>query len=152
MLKLFVVSLLLFLAAVPPALASTGIRLSGPIDRAVPAGEDTPPLDLFEEHIDRRRAEARREARERRRRKARRAAAVAVPPHLQAIAACESGGNPRAISANGTYRGKYQFSVETWQGVGGKGDPAAAPEAEQDRRAAMLYARSGPGQWPVCGA
>ncbi len=75
-----------------------------------------------------------------------------VPPHLQAIAACESGGDPRAIGGGGLYRGKYQFSVATWQGVGGSGDPAAASEAEQDLRAAILYERSGPGQWPVCGA
>jgi soluble lytic murein transglycosylase-like protein len=74
-----------------------------------------------------------------------------VPPHLAAIARCESGGNPRAISAGGTYRGKYQFSFATWRSVGGKGDPAQASEAEQDRRAAILYKRDGPGQWPVCG-
>ncbi|HYI98092.1 MAG TPA: transglycosylase family protein [Thermoleophilaceae bacterium] len=78
-------------------------------------------------------------------------ARVAVPPQLQAIAACESGGNPQAVDASGTYYGKYQFSMETWAGVGGSGSPAAASEAEQDRRAAMLYARSGAGQWPVCG-
>jgi soluble lytic murein transglycosylase-like protein len=78
--------------------------------------------------------------------------AVGIPPQLEAIAACESGSNPRAVSASGTYRGKYQFSTATWAAVGGKGDPAAAPEAEQDKRAAMLYARSGPGQWPVCGS
>ena len=35
--------------------------------------------------------------------------------------------------------------------VGGSGDPAAAPEPEQDRRAAVLLARSGRSQWPVCG-
>jgi len=75
---------------------------------------------------------------------------VAVPAHLQAIAQCESGGDPTAIGGGGLYRGKYQFSVATWQAVGGKGDPAAAPEAEQDRRAIVLYERSGPGQWPVC--
>lgn len=74
-----------------------------------------------------------------------------VPSHLQAIAACESGGDPRAVDASGTYYGKYQFSMQTWAGVGGSGSPAAASEAEQDRRAAMLYERSGPGQWPVCG-
>ncbi len=77
---------------------------------------------------------------------------VAVPSHLQAIAQCESGGDPTAIGGGGLYRGKYQFSVATWQAVGGSGDPAAAPEAEQDRRAIMLYEQSGPGQWPVCGA
>jgi hypothetical protein len=77
---------------------------------------------------------------------------VAVPPHLEAIAQCESGGDPTAIGGGGLYRGKYQFSVATWQAVGGAGDPAAAPEAEQDKRAAILYERSGPGQWPVCGA
>jgi septal ring factor EnvC (AmiA/AmiB activator) len=70
---------------------------------------------------------------------------------LERIAQCESGGDPRAVSASGQYRGKYQFDQGTWEGVGGTGDPAAAPEAEQDRRAAMLYARSGPAPWPVCG-
>jgi len=70
---------------------------------------------------------------------------------LEAIAACESGGDPTAIGGGGIYRGKYQFTYETWQSVGGTGDPAAAPEAEQDRRAAMLLARNGSGQWPVCG-
>ncbi len=77
--------------------------------------------------------------------------ATATPAHLQAIAACESGGDPRAIGGGGQFRGKYQFTYETWAGVGGSGDPAAAPEAEQDRRAAMLYAQAGSSPWPVCG-
>ncbi|HVL96297.1 MAG TPA: transglycosylase family protein [Solirubrobacteraceae bacterium] len=80
-----------------------------------------------------------------------RAQRVAVPPVLQAIAACESGGNPGAIGGGGAYRGKYQFDYATWASVGGSGDPAAAPEAEQDRRAAILYARAGAAPWPVCG-
>ncbi|HEX8206656.1 MAG TPA: transglycosylase family protein [Solirubrobacteraceae bacterium] len=88
---------------------------------------------------------------EERNRALRKQAAVATPPHLQAIAACESGGNPAAVDASGTYRGKYQFDLQTWASVGGSGDPAAAPEAEQDRRAAMLYARAGSTPWPVCG-
>ncbi len=75
---------------------------------------------------------------------------VPIPPILETIAACESGGNPRAIGGGGLFRGKYQFMRSTWEAVGGTGDPAAAPEAEQDRRAAILLARSGPGQWPVC--
>lgn len=70
---------------------------------------------------------------------------------LNRIAQCESGGNPRAVSASGQYRGKYQFAQGTWESVGGTGDPAAASEAEQDLRAAILYRSSGPGPWPICG-
>jgi hypothetical protein len=69
---------------------------------------------------------------------------------LQRIAECESGGDPTMVSSNGVYRGKYQFAVSTWRAVGGSGDPAAAPEAEQDRRAAMLLRVQGPSAWPVC--
>lgn len=71
---------------------------------------------------------------------------------LESIAACESGGDPRIVSSDGLYHGKYQFSPDTWQSVGGEGLPSDAPEAEQDFRAALLYERSGPGQWPVCGS
>jgi hypothetical protein len=70
---------------------------------------------------------------------------------LDAIGACESGGDPTAVSSDGTYRGKYQFDYGTWESVGGSGDPAAASEAEQDYRAALLYAQSGSSPWPVCG-
>jgi hypothetical protein len=79
------------------------------------------------------------------------AAASPARPQLEAIAACESGGDPTAIGGGGLYRGKYQFTYETWASVGGSGDPAAAPEAEQDARAAALLARDGAGHWPVCG-
>ncbi len=70
---------------------------------------------------------------------------------LDAIASCESGGDPTAVSADGTYRGKYQFDYGTWESVGGSGDPATAPEAEQDMRAAMLLERAGTSPWPICG-
>lgn len=70
---------------------------------------------------------------------------------LESIAACESGGNPGAVDSSGTYRGKYQFDARTWQSVGGSGDPAAASEAEQDKRAAILYSQRGAAPWPVCG-
>lgn len=70
---------------------------------------------------------------------------------LESIASCESGGDPTVVSSSGLYHGKYQFSTSTWAAVGGSGLPSEAPEIEQDYRAALLYARSGPGQWPVCG-
>ncbi|WP_029430868.1 resuscitation-promoting factor [Blastococcus sp. URHD0036] len=68
-----------------------------------------------------------------------------------ALARCESGGRPNAVSASGRYRGLYQFSTATWASVGGSGDPAAASPEEQTMRAQMLYARSGAGQWG-CGS
>ncbi len=97
----------------------------------------------------------RRELRSARRARARaraqaRVAASTASPALEAIAACESGGNPQTDTGNGFY-GKYQFTLGTWQAVGGSGNPAQASEAEQDRRAAALLAQAGPGQWPVCG-
>lgn len=68
------------------------------------------------------------------------------------LAQCESGGNPSAVSPNGLYHGLYQFSVETWQAVGGSGLPSQASPAEQTERAQMLQSRSGWGQWPACSA
>ena len=93
----------------------------------------------------------RRELKDARRDRARRARANrTASPTLEAIAACESGGNPATNTGNGFY-GKYQFTLSTWQSVGGSGNPAAASEAEQNKRAALLYAREGASPWPVCG-
>jgi hypothetical protein len=78
------------------------------------------------------------------------ASGAAAPPHLEAIAACESGGDYSANTGNGFY-GAYQFTQQTWASVGGTGNPAAASPAEQDARAAQLYAQSGSSPWPVCG-
>ena len=71
-------------------------------------------------------------------------------PALERIARCESGGDPTAVSADGQYRGKYQFSLQTWGEMGGTGDPARASEAEQDRLAAKLLRRAGTSPWPNC--
>jgi hypothetical protein len=79
------------------------------------------------------------------------APAAGASPALERIARCESGGDPTAVSANGRYFGKYQFSVETWRAIGGQGSPASASEAEQDRLAAALYAAQGAAPWPNCG-
>jgi uncharacterized protein YabE (DUF348 family) len=63
-----------------------------------------------------------------------------------ALAACESGGNPRAVNPAGYY-GLYQFSQSTWNGVGGSGRPDQASPSEQLYRAQILYKRGGAGQW-----
>jgi uncharacterized protein YabE (DUF348 family) len=68
-----------------------------------------------------------------------------------ALARCESGGNPRAVSSNGEYRGLYQFTLGTWHNVGGSGDPIDASSSEQTYRAQILYRRSGDSSWPTCG-
>ena len=88
--------------------------------------------------------------------RANRKAAAAQPSRrggggsLAAIRNCESGGNYAAVSANGTYRGAYQFDRQTWAAVGGSGDPAAASPEEQDQRAAALHRRRGGSAWPSC--
>jgi hypothetical protein len=68
------------------------------------------------------------------------------------LAQCESGGRVDAVSSNGRYFGLYQFSVSTWQAMGGSGLPSEASAAEQTQRAQALQARSGWGQWPACAA
>lgn len=70
---------------------------------------------------------------------------------LERIAECESHGDPRSVSSDGTYRGKYQFDRGTWKSNGGSGDPARASELEQDLRAAALYKAAGSSPWPNCG-
>ncbi|HEU4703594.1 MAG TPA: transglycosylase family protein [Conexibacter sp.] len=80
------------------------------------------------------------------------AAPVRLPAALERIAQCESGGNARAVSPDGTYRGKYQFSRTTWAAMGGTGDPARASESEQDRRALALFRARGAAPWPACGS
>ena len=82
---------------------------------------------------------------------ARRSTGGADSLNWPALARCESGGNPRAVSPGGTYRGLYQFSMSTWRSVGGQGDPIDNTASEQTYRAKVLYNRSGAGQWPHCG-
>jgi hypothetical protein len=75
---------------------------------------------------------------------------VSLPRVLHRIAECESGGDPTAVSRSGRYRGKYQFSMDTWRSLGGEGDPVKASEWLQDRMALKLYRRSGTAPWPNC--
>jgi hypothetical protein len=71
---------------------------------------------------------------------------------------CESGGNYRAVNPSGAYRGAYQFSRSTWNGVAGQHfpryhgvDPAAAEPKVQDSMARALWHMQGRSPWPVCG-
>jgi Transglycosylase-like domain len=147
--KLLVPMFMAVVIVAPAASAAVG-PLAPPPEIAEPGSSDDSSGPEARRKIQSEAHSQRRAAVRRAKRKAQ--PAFTVPPQLEAIAQCESGGDPRAIGGGGAYRGKYQFSYSTWAGVGGSGDPAAAPESEQDRRAAMLYARSGPGQWPVCGS
>jgi Transglycosylase-like domain len=151
----------LFLAVAFPAtaLAATG----GDDDDGVAVGDAQVariaplqrPIDRFHRVIDTVTRQLRAEHRAAVRRQQREAFAVlpdgVTIETLESIAACESGGDPTIVSADGSYRGKYQFDYGTWESVGGSGDPAAAPEDEQDYRAALLYSQSGSSPWPVCG-
>ena len=67
------------------------------------------------------------------------------------LAACESGGNWAINTGNGYYGG-LQFTLSSWQGVGGSGYPNQASREEQIMRGQMLQARSGWGAWPACSA
>lgn len=77
--------------------------------------------------------------------------APATSLNWTALAECESGNDPTAVSASGKYRGAFQFDLTTWANYGPAGDPAAAPYDEQLRRARALYAVRGRSPWPVCG-
>ena len=156
--KYFALLVLLALAFPAAALASSGSDpVAGPMIGEARAA--LAPLqrsvDHFQQLVHSAGVRIKREARAERKREQRQRFAdlpggVSIET-LESIAACESGGDPRIVSSDGTYRGKYQFDFGTWESVGGHGDPAAAPEDEQDYRAALLYSRSGSSPWPVCG-
>ena len=143
------VVLALCAGAIAAPIPVAALAQTGPDVGDVAANAVMHKAELRKEARTAKRAAARRVAEKR---QAKAAASVPIPPQLEAIAACESGGDPTAVSADGTYRGLFQFDYGTWASVGGTGDPAAAPAAEQYQRAAILYARSGAAPWPVCGA
>lgn len=66
-----------------------------------------------------------------------------------ALVECESGGDYGINTGNGYY-GAYQFSLETWQGLGYGGYPHEASPGVQDQAARELQALYGWGQWPGC--
>jgi cell division septation protein DedD len=76
---------------------------------------------------------------------------VSAAGDFAALRECESGNNYSENSGNGYY-GAYQFSEQTWQGLGYSGLPSDAAPSVQDQAAEQLQARSGWGQWPACSA
>jgi hypothetical protein len=84
------------------------------------------------------------------------AAAAGAPPtslsgDFAAIRRCESSDDYALDSGNGYY-GAYQFSLSTWENLGGSGLPNAAPASSQDAAAYKLYQSSGWASWPECAA
>lgn len=79
------------------------------------------------------------------------APAVADGSVWDSLARCESGGNWAINTGNGFYGG-LQFTLGSWQGVGGTGYPNQASREEQIARAEQLLARQGWGAWPACAA
>ena len=159
--RTYSISVLLIALAVPAVAVAAPSGGGSParvgLSNAVPVGLTplTRPVESFRRPI---RVSLRRirVARQARLQRERREAFATLPggvsqETLDAVAACESGGDPTAVSSDGAYRGKYQFDYGTWESVGGSGDPAAASEAEQDYRAALLYAEAGSSPWPICG-
>jgi hypothetical protein len=66
-----------------------------------------------------------------------------------ALAECESGGNWQINTGNGYYGG-LQFSLASWQAVGGTGYPHEHSRETQIAMGQRLYASSGWGAWPAC--
>lgn len=66
---------------------------------------------------------------------------------------CESGGDPDAVSPDGTYRGAFQFMKRTWRNSPKSpgGDPIRYRWRTQAVVAVALKKRDGAGHWPNCG-
>ena len=75
------------------------------------------------------------------------------PNTWEKLAKCESGGNWQAVSqprSGMQYYGGLQFSLSTWQGLGGQGYPHENPKATQIEMGKKLQARQGWKAWPGC--
>ena len=77
-------------------------------------------------------------------------AAAASGDAWDAVRQCESGGNYSTNTGNGYY-GAYQFSMQTWRGLGMSGRPSDASPAVQDQAARRLAGQYGMKPWPNCG-
>ena len=68
-----------------------------------------------------------------------------------ALAECEATGNWAINTGNGYYGG-LQFSLSSWQAVGGSGYPHEASRETQIEMGQRLQAAQGWGAWPACSA
>jgi hypothetical protein len=73
----------------------------------------------------------------------------ANPAAWDRLAQCESGGNWAANTGNGYYGG-IQFSLGSWQSVGGVGRPDQASRATQIAMGQRLWNQGGWVHWPAC--
>lgn len=66
---------------------------------------------------------------------------------------CESGGDPKAVSPGGKYRGAFQFRRPTWREAPKSpgGDPVDYRWRVQAVVAVYKKHRDGTGAWPTCG-
>lgn len=71
------------------------------------------------------------------------------PASWDRLAGCETGGNWAADTGNGYYGG-LQFSLSSWQAVGGPGYPHQASRETQIEMGKRLYAQGGWSHWPGC--
>jgi len=71
------------------------------------------------------------------------------PAAWDRLAQCESGGNWAANTGNGYYGG-IQFSIASWQGVGGSGRPDQASRETQIAMGQRLWNQGGWQHWPAC--
>lgn len=71
------------------------------------------------------------------------------PAAWDRLAQCEAGGNWAANTGNGYYGG-IQFSLGSWQAVGGSGYPHQASRETQIAMGQRLWNQGGWGPWPAC--
>jgi hypothetical protein len=71
------------------------------------------------------------------------------PAAWDRLAQCESGGNWAINTGNGYYGG-LQFSLSSWQGVGGTGYPHEHSRETQIAMGQRLHAQGGWNHWPGC--
>jgi hypothetical protein len=73
----------------------------------------------------------------------------ANPAAWDRLAQCEAGGNWAANTGNGYYGG-IQFSLGSWQSVGGTGRPDQASRETQIAMGQRLWNQGGWRHWPAC--